>query len=87
MLPGVMPILGRTRRATCSTAAILRQCHQCGVAALLASHVDVSAALDELVPDLPLPDTSHAARAMLSKAAREHPRDMHNLTARRAGIG
>ena len=38
---------------------------------------------DELVPDLPLPDTSHGfARAMLSKALRERMtwRDLSNLT-------
>ena len=39
--------------------------------------------LDEKVPDLPLPNTSHGfARAMLSKARREGMtwRDLHNLT-------
>lgn len=87
VLPGVMPILGRTRQEARDVLDQLQSfVNATNAASLLSSRlgVDVSGfALDELVPDLPLPDTSHGfARAMLSKARREGMtwRDMHNLT-------
>jgi alkanesulfonate monooxygenase SsuD/methylene tetrahydromethanopterin reductase-like flavin-dependent oxidoreductase (luciferase family) len=87
VLPGVMPILGRTRQEARDVLDRL-QSFVTGdnAASLLSSRlgIDVSGfPLDEKVPDLPLPDTSHGfARAMLSKARREGMtwRDLHNLT-------
>ena len=87
VLPGVMPIIGRTRaeaRAKLDTLMSFVGIENSRV--MLASRlgVDVSTyALDALVPrDFPLPDTSHGfAKAMLAKAWREEMtwRDMINL--------
>lgn len=87
VLPGVMPVIGATRQEARDTLDRL-QSYVTGsnAAGLLSGRLgmDVSGfPLDELVPDLPLPDTSHGfARAMLSKARREGMtwRDLHNLT-------
>jgi alkanesulfonate monooxygenase SsuD/methylene tetrahydromethanopterin reductase-like flavin-dependent oxidoreductase (luciferase family) len=82
-----MPILGRTRQDARDTLDRLQSfVTSTNAASLLSGRlgIDVSGfPLDEKVPDLPLPDTSHGfARAMLAKAKREGMtwRDMHNLT-------
>lgn len=87
ILPGVMPILGRTREEAWATLDKLQSfVNSTNAASLLSARLglDVSGfPLDEKVPDLPLPNTSHGfARAMLSKARREGMtwRDLHNLT-------
>jgi FMN-dependent oxidoreductase (nitrilotriacetate monooxygenase family) len=87
ILPGVMPILGRTREEAWATLDTLQSfVNSTNAASLLSARLglDVSGfPLDEKVPDLPLPNTSHGfARAMLSKARREGMtwRDLHNLT-------
>ena len=87
ILPGVMPILGRTREEAWATLDKLQSfVTNTNAASLLSARLglDVSGfPLDEKVPDLPLPNTSHGfARAMLSKARREGMtlRDLHNLT-------
>lgn len=87
VLPGVMPILGRTRQEARDVLDQLQSfVTSTNAASLLSGRlgIDVSGfPLDEKVPDLPLPDTSHGfARAMLSKAKREGMtwRDLHNLT-------
>lgn len=87
ILPGVMPILGRTREEAWATLDKLQSfVNSTNAASLLSARLglDVSGfPLEEKVPDLPLPNTSHGfARAMLSKARREGMtwRDLHNLT-------
>ena len=87
VLPGVMPILGRTRQEARDVLEQLQSFVTSTNAASMLSNrlgMDVSGfPMDELVPDLPLPDTSHGfAKAMLSKARRENMtwRDLHNLT-------
>lgn len=87
VLPGVMPILGRTRQEAWATLDKLQSfVTNTNAASLLSARLglDVSGIpLDEGVPDLPLPNTSHGfARAMLSKARREGMtwRDLLNLT-------
>jgi FMN-dependent oxidoreductase (nitrilotriacetate monooxygenase family) len=87
VLPGVMPILGRTRQEARDVLDRLQSfVTSTNAASLLSSRlgIDVSGfAPEDKVPDLPLPDTSHGfARAMLSKARREGMtwRDLHNLT-------
>lgn len=87
VLPGVMPVIGATEAAARETLNTLQGfVTGTNAAAMLSNRLgmDVSGfPLDELVPDLPLPDTSHGfARAMLSKARRERMtwRDLHNLT-------
>jgi alkanesulfonate monooxygenase SsuD/methylene tetrahydromethanopterin reductase-like flavin-dependent oxidoreductase (luciferase family) len=87
VLPGVMPIVGRTRQEARDLLDRLQSfVTSTNAASLLSSRlgVDVSGfPPDERVPDLPLPETSHGfARAMLSKARREEMtwRDLLNLT-------
>ena len=87
VLPGVMPILGRTRQEARDVLEQLQSfVTSTNAASMLGNRLgmDVSGfPMDELVPDLPLPDTSHGfAKAMLSKARREKMtwRDLHNLT-------
>jgi alkanesulfonate monooxygenase SsuD/methylene tetrahydromethanopterin reductase-like flavin-dependent oxidoreductase (luciferase family) len=87
VLPGVMPILGRTRQEAWATLDKLQSfVTNTNAASLLSARLglDVSGfPLDDKVPDLPLPNTSHGfARAMLSKALREGMtwRDLLNLT-------
>jgi len=87
VLPGVMPVLGGTEAEARATLNTLQSfVTGTNAAAMLSNRLgmDVSGfPPDELVPDLPLPDTSHGfARAMLSKARRERMtwRDLHNLT-------
>ena len=87
VLPGVMPIMGATEAEAREKLNTLQGFVTGTNAASLLSNrlgIDVSGfGMDEPVPDLPLPDTSHGfARAMLAKAKREGMtwRDLHNLT-------
>lgn len=87
LLPGVMPVIGATMADAREKLNTLQSYVNTGNAMTMLSSrmgMDVSGfPLDDLVPDLPLPDTSHGfARAMLSKARREKMtwRDLNNLT-------
>lgn len=87
VLPGVMPILGATDAEARRKLSTLQGFVTGTNAASLLSNrlgIDVSGfPMDEPVPDLPLPDTSHGfARAMLAEAKRERMtwRDLHDLT-------
>ncbi|UPY35729.1 LLM class flavin-dependent oxidoreductase [Sediminicoccus sp. KRV36] len=87
LLPGVMPVIGATEAEAREKLNTLQGFVTSNNAATLLSNrlgMDVSGfPMDELVPDLPLPDTSHGfARTMLAKAKRERMtwRDLHNLT-------
>ncbi len=87
LLPGVMPVIGRTDAEAREKLNILQGfLGPTSALTMLSSRLgmDVSGFdPDGLVPDLPLPDTSHGfARAMLSKALREKMtwRDLSNLT-------
>ncbi|MDJ0389251.1 LLM class flavin-dependent oxidoreductase [Roseomonas sp. E05] len=92
ILPGVMPVIGRTRE---EARAVLNRLQsfvgETDALAMLGYRLgtDMSAyPLDGPVPDLPLPDTSHGfARALLAKARREKMtlRDLYNLTAAARG--
>ena len=92
VLPGVMPVLGRTAAEARERLDTL-QGFVTGTNALAMLSMrlgqDMSAyPLDGPVPDLPLPDTSHGfARTMLAKARRESMtlRDLYNLTAAARG--
>ena len=92
ILPGVMPILGRTdSEARDKLNELQRFVDDSAGMGMLSVRLgqDLSRyRLDDPVPDLPLPDTSHGfARAMLSKARRERMtlRDLYNLTAAARG--
>lgn len=92
VLPGVMPILGRTdAEAREKLAALQSYVDDSSGMGMLSARLgqDLSKySLDDPVPDLPLPETSHAfARAMLAKAKRERMtlRDLYNLTAAARG--
>ena len=92
ILPGVMPVVGRTDREAFDTLAQLQGFIDPGNALALLSDrlgVDMSAyPLDGPVPDLSLPDTYHSfSRVMLNKARREAMtlRDLYNLTAAARG--
>jgi FMN-dependent oxidoreductase (nitrilotriacetate monooxygenase family) len=87
VLPGVMPVIGRTEAEARDKLNTLQGFVNAGNAlSMLSSRLgqDVSGyPLDDLVPDLPLPDSSHGfARAMLAKARRDRMtwRDLFNLT-------
>ncbi|PZW50921.1 FMN-dependent oxidoreductase (nitrilotriacetate monooxygenase family) [Humitalea rosea] len=87
VLPGVMPVIGATDAEAREKLNTLQSFVTGGNAhSMLANRlgIDVSGfPPDDLVPDLPLPDTSHGfARAMLAKAKRENMtwRDLLNLT-------
>ncbi len=87
LLPGVMPVIGRTDAEAREKLNTLQGFLGPTSALTMLSGrlgMDVSGFNpDDLVPDLPLPDTSHGfARAMLSKALRERMtwRDLSNLT-------
>ena len=87
LLPGVMPVIGRTDAEARDKLNTLQSFLGPTSALILLSGrmgLDVSGFdPDSLVPDLPLPDSSHGfARAMLSKARREQMtwRDLSNLT-------
>lgn len=92
LLPGVMPIVGRTDREALDKLKALQSFVDDGTAmAMLSDRFgrDMSGyPLDGPVPDLALPDTYQSfARAMLGKARREQMtlRDLYNLTAAARG--
>ena len=87
VLPGVMPVIGRTdaeARALLNT--LQSYVDERNAMVMLSNRMGQDMArypMDEPVPDLPLPDSSHGfARAMLAKARREGwtLRDLYNLT-------
>lgn len=92
LLPGVMPIIGRTDREALDLLQQLQGETSAGTAmAVLSERLghDMSGYdLDGPVPDLPLASTSHAfSRVLLSKARRENMtlRDLYNLNAAARG--
>lgn len=92
ILPGVMPVVGRTDQEAFDTLARLQGfVDSSNALAMLSDRLgtDMSRyALDGPVPDLPLPDTYHSfSRVMLDKARRESMtlRDLYNLTAAARG--
>ena len=92
VLPGVMPIVGRTTKEAFDKLAVLQSFVNDGNALSILSDrfgQDMSAYdLDGPVPDLDLPDSYHSfARVMLAKARRENMtlRDLYNLTAAARG--
>jgi FMN-dependent oxidoreductase (nitrilotriacetate monooxygenase family) len=92
ILPGVMPVIGRTDAEAREKLAVLQSYVSSTNALTMLSGrlgTDMSAyPLDGPVPDLPLPDSSHGfAKAMLSKARRDGMslRDLYNLTAAARG--
>ena len=92
VLPGVMPVVGRTDRDAFDTLATLQGfVDSTNALAMLSDRFGVDMGrypLDGPVPDLPVPDTYHSfARAMLDKARRESMtlRDLYNLTAAARG--
>lgn len=92
VLPGVMPVLGRTQEEALEKLDQLQSfVTSTNALSMLSNRLgqDMSAfPLDGPVPDLPLPDTSHGfARTMLAKARREGMtlRDLYNLTAAARG--
>lgn len=87
ILPGVMPILGGTMaEAHRELDRLQSYVTDTNAMKMLSARLgrDMSVfPMDEPVPDLPLPDTSHGfARAMLAKARRDNMtlRDLYNLT-------
>jgi FMN-dependent oxidoreductase (nitrilotriacetate monooxygenase family) len=92
VLPGVMPVVGRTDKEARDKLALL-QSYVTGTNALqlLSDRLgqDITRyALDAPVPDIALPDTSHGfARVMLAKARREGLtlRELYNLVAAARG--
>jgi FMN-dependent oxidoreductase (nitrilotriacetate monooxygenase family) len=87
VLPGVMPIVGRTdaeaRKKLDLLQSYVDDSSGIGMLSNRLGHDFSSYALDDPVPDLSLPDTSHGfARALLSRAKRERMtlRDLYNLT-------
>ena len=92
VLPGVMPVVGRTDRDARDTLAVLQGFVDGGNAlAILSDRLGIDMGrydLDGPVPDLPLPDTYHSfGRVMLDKARREAMtlRDLYNLAAAARG--
>jgi FMN-dependent oxidoreductase (nitrilotriacetate monooxygenase family) len=92
ILPGVMPVLGRTQEEALEKLNLLQSfVTSTNSLSMLSNRLgqDMSAyPLDGPVPDLPLPDTSHGfARTMLAKARRDGMtlRDLYNLTAAARG--
>jgi FMN-dependent oxidoreductase (nitrilotriacetate monooxygenase family) len=92
VLPGVMPVVGRTTAEAREKLALLQN-YVTGSNALqlLSDRLGQDMTrydLDAAVPDLALPNTSHGfARVMLSKARRENMtlRDLYNLVAAARG--
>jgi FMN-dependent oxidoreductase (nitrilotriacetate monooxygenase family) len=87
MMPGVMPIVGATLAEARAKLSLLQSfVDERNAMVMLSSRLgqDMSKyPMDEPVPDLPLPDSSHGfARTMLAKAKRENMtlRDLYNLT-------
>ncbi|MBI0537990.1 LLM class flavin-dependent oxidoreductase [Roseomonas sp. KE2513] len=92
ILPGVMPVVGRTNKEAFEKLAMLQSYVDGGNARQLLSDrfgLDMSGYdLDGPVPEITLPDTYHSfATVMLSKARREGMtlRDIYNLTAAARG--
>ena len=91
ILPGVMPIIGKTDAAAREVLNALQgYVTSTEGLAMLSSRLGVDISQYPLgpIPDLPIPDTSHGfARAMLSKGKRENMslRDLYNLTAAARG--
>ena len=92
VLPGVMPVVGRTDREAFDTLKTLQSfVSSTNALALLSDRLGVDMSgyeLDGPIPDLALPDSYHSfARVMLSKARRENMtlRDLYNLTAAARG--
>jgi FMN-dependent oxidoreductase (nitrilotriacetate monooxygenase family) len=92
VLPGVMPVVGRTDQEAREKLNTLQSFVSSSNAVQLLSDrlgVDMSGYdLDGAIPDIPLPDTYHSfARVMLAKARRESMtlRDLYNLTAAARG--
>ena len=92
ILPGVMPIVGRTDKEAFEKLAMLQGFVSGGNALAILSDrfgQDMSVYdLDGPVPDIALPDSCHSfARVMLAKARREAMtlRDLYNLTAAARG--
>lgn len=87
LLPGVMPIIGRTvREARDRLAELQGYLDEKNAMAMFSMRMGTDMSqypMDEPVPDLPLPESSHGfALAMLAKARRENMtvRDLYNLT-------
>ncbi|MBV8838747.1 MAG: NtaA/DmoA family FMN-dependent monooxygenase, partial [Alphaproteobacteria bacterium] len=92
VLPGVMPVVGRTDKEAFEKLNVLQSFISSSNALKLLSDrlgQDMSAYdLDGPVPELAMPDSSHGfAKAMLAKARRENMtlRDLYNLTAAARG--
>ena len=92
VLPGVMPIVGRTDKEAFEKLAVLQSfVSGSNAIAILSDRFgqDMSAYdLDGPIPDIALPDSYHSfARVMLAKARRENMtlRDLYNLTAAARG--
>ncbi|MBX9758286.1 MAG: LLM class flavin-dependent oxidoreductase [Beijerinckiaceae bacterium] len=92
VLPGVMPIVGKTDAHAREILNTLQSYVDATEGLAMLSNrlgVDVSKLpMDQPIPDLPLPDSSHGfARAMLFKARRDNMslRDLYNLTAAARG--
>jgi alkanesulfonate monooxygenase SsuD/methylene tetrahydromethanopterin reductase-like flavin-dependent oxidoreductase (luciferase family) len=92
ILPGVMPVVGRTDREAFEKLGVLQGFVDGGNSRQLLSDrfgLDMSGHdLDGPVPDIPLPDSYHSfAAVMLSKARREGMtlRDVYNLIAAARG--
>ena len=92
MLPGVMPIVGRTDKEAFEKLNVLQSfVSGSNALAILSDRFgqDMSAYdLDGPIPDIALPDSYHSfARVMLAKARRENMtlRDLYNLTAAARG--
>jgi FMN-dependent oxidoreductase (nitrilotriacetate monooxygenase family) len=92
VLPGVMPVVGRTDAEARATLARLQSYVDAGNAVQILSDrlgTDIAAHdLDGPIPDLPIPDSYHSfASVMLAKAKREGMslRDLYNLTAAARG--
>jgi FMN-dependent oxidoreductase (nitrilotriacetate monooxygenase family) len=92
LLPGVMPVVGRTDREAFDMLATLQGfVSSTNAVALLSDRLGIDMRahdLDGPIPDIPIPDTYHSfARVMLAKARREAMtlRDLYNLTAAARG--
>jgi FMN-dependent oxidoreductase (nitrilotriacetate monooxygenase family) len=92
VLPGVMPIVGRTDgEALDNLNAIQKFVDSSQGLAMLSARLGqdmTKYSFDDRVPDLPVADASHGfAKAMLAKARRENMtvRDLYNLTAAARG--
>jgi len=92
VLPGVMPIVGRTDKEAFEKLAVLQGfVSEDNALAILSDRFGQDMAaydLDGPVPDIALPDSYHSfARVMLAKARRDHMtlRDLYNLTAAARG--